>query len=113
MGAETFVLNPLVVRTRRSDDGEELWNLETGERTLVGLDVVSVLAHFESPRGFLIPHHYLPQMVPDPRRGFANLPQVSLAPFFRMTPAPDVGFLGVPYDSGVLTAPGARFGPDM
>ncbi|TKI72679.1 hypothetical protein FC756_01050 [Lysinibacillus mangiferihumi] len=60
---------------------------------------------FEKPRDFLRKSYN------DFQQGFFNLPIYSLDEFYNNTIVFDSAIIGIPYDLGIVTTPGTRFGP--
>lgn len=127
---DRWMLNPYVVR-RKTEEGLELWNLQTGQRIEVSPEAWKILSQFDGKleqgitaiekydnlveqaveKGLLVEIGYKnPTEYP---RGLFNLPSMDFYTFHNVYKSAEVVFLGVPYDGGSLTSPGARFGPGM
>jgi len=130
-----LILNPNVVR-RRVGDETELWNLDTGLRFRVDAETLALLDRCAAPatlaslfpaatagreeevgvlrelfkRRLLVTGDEV--SVAPVERGLMNLP-VASPRRLAIPGAVEVGLLGVPFEQGGLTAPGARLGPDV
>ena len=129
-----LTVHPAVI-SKPIEDGAEYWNLDTGRRVRVPMDLVDLLELLKIPHTIQslveetgLEYSYLSDVTDQlsgldilvredftrtrlPHRGFFSLPELDFLDFYKKQEPVDAVIVGVPFDSGCLTTPGTRFGP--